>query len=96
MSEYVEMIVLAGNVISLTDVSMRVEVPAGRDVVTVYGYDLVTVEAGKIEVVVRWRTVVSVSLGNVTGYELSTVEAGWIDVSNRVSVSRAKVETIVL
>ena len=33
--EYVETIVLAGNVTSWTDVSTRVEVPAGKDVVMV-------------------------------------------------------------
>ena len=90
------MIVLAGSVISLVDVWIRVEVPAGSDVTNVTGYDVVTVAAGKIEVVVNWTIVVWVSLGNVTGYELSTVEAGWMDVSNRVIVSWAKVETIVL
>lgn len=63
--EYVETIVLAGNVISWKEVSMRVEVPASKDVVTVYGYDEVIVDAGTNEVVVTRRTVVCVSAGNV-------------------------------
>ena len=48
--EYVEMIVLAGNVISRVDVSTRVNVPAGNEVVMVYGIDVVIVDAGMIDV----------------------------------------------
>ena len=37
VSEYVEITVLAGSVISLVEVSTRVNVPAGSDVINVYG-----------------------------------------------------------
>ena len=80
---------LAGSVISLVEVWTRVEVPA---VVTVYGYDVVIVAAGKIEVVVSWRTAVSVSLGNVTGYELNKVSVmEKIDVPVAVACGRVDV-----
>jgi hypothetical protein len=84
--EYVDITVLAGSVISRVDVSTRVDVPAGSDVVTVYGNEVVIVVAGRIDVWVICKTVVCVSRGSVTGYELVTVEAGWMDVSTRVRV----------
>ena len=84
--EYVEMIVLAGNVISRVDVATRVNVPAGNEVVMVYGIDVVIVDAGIIDVSVICKIVVCVSRGNVTGYELNIVDAGWMDVSTRVRV----------
>lgn len=59
--EYVETTVLAGKVISRVEVSTRVDVPAGNDVVMVYGYDVVIVDAGKTEVSVICKTVVWVS-----------------------------------
>jgi hypothetical protein len=57
--------VLAGSVISLVEVAVNVEVPAGSDVVKVYGYEVVMVVAGRIDVVVIWTTVVSVACGKV-------------------------------
>jgi 3-polyprenyl-4-hydroxybenzoate decarboxylase len=83
VSEYVEMTVLAGSVISLVEVSTRVRVPAGSDVVTVYGYEVVIVDAGKTEVVVICRTVVCVSGGKVL--VCVCVRAGKVEVREIVS-----------
>lgn len=44
--------VLGGKVISRVEVSTLVEVPPSNEVVMVYGYEVVIVEAAKIEVVV--------------------------------------------
>ena len=84
---------LGGKVISRVEVSILVEVPPSNEVVMVYGYEVVIVEAAKTEVVVTSKTVVS--LDKVTGYELRMVEAGWTDVSTRVKVSCASVEITV-
>lgn len=50
--------VLAGKVISRVDVSTRVNVPAGNEVVTVYGTDVMIVDAGRMEASVICKIVV--------------------------------------
>lgn len=56
--EYVETRVLAGSVISRVETSTSVDVPAGSDVVTVYGNEVVIVDAGRTDVSVICKTVV--------------------------------------